>query len=198
MTLLLNKYKGQGWFDNIESYCLTGSIATEERLIDSLRYVTMHRENHASFSSEFASILRDCCSIFGSTMHALLQGSGSITKSEFNIGDYRDFLRTEVKDIHRMTVQVFSLFPKGMIVPFEEFFHTEGVPLWWIAHNKLKHSEYEEYKQGNLENCTTALAALELLRFLMVGPYGSKLFVNVGIVYDDKSIDMSVERRLFP
>ena len=93
---------------------------------------------------------------------------------------------------------MFSNFPNGMIVPFEELKEPRGVPKWWDAYNKVKHNEYKSFRDGNLENCTIALAAVILLRYYMIGPYGNLLFANVGIAYDDKSIDMFLERRMFP
>src|SRR5208283_3110971 len=100
-------------------------------------FVDMHSDNKATFSYEFSSILRDCGSISGSIMDAWLRGTAVGCKTKLNIVDYRDFLRSYDMDIHRRSVQVFSNFPNGIIVPFEEFKEPKGVPRWWDAYNKV-------------------------------------------------------------
>ena len=81
------------------------------------------------------------------------------------------------------------------MVPFEGL---DRAPEWWNAHNKVKHQEYDEYRMGNLENCVTAVSALAILGHSMGAFLSDTLFVNVGIVYAENSVDMSDERRLFP
>jgi hypothetical protein len=198
MTLLWNKYKGQEWFEAAISYSSTRFRAVENRFLIATRYVDIHGDNGKTFSYEFASILRDCGSIFGSLMDALVRGSNTVTKPESNFGDYRDYLRKEISDIHRRTLQVRPRFPLGMVVPFEALEKLTGTPEWWEAYNRIKHSEYDEFRSGNLENCVTALSALALLGFLMSWFVSDQLFVNVGGVLKEESIDMSREWRLFP
>ena len=197
MTLLWNKYKAQEWFEAASSYSSTRFMAVENRFLIASRYVDIHRDNSNTFSYEFATILRDCGSIFGSLMDALLRGSNTVNKAESNFGDYRGYLRKEIPDIHKRTVQVRPRFPSGVVVRFEGLQQRTGVPKWWDTYNRIKHSEYDEFRSGNLENCVTALSALALLGFLMSWFVSDQLFVNVGIAYDEKSIDMSPERRLF-
>ncbi|MBN1367036.1 MAG: transposase [Dehalococcoidales bacterium] len=146
---------------------------------------------------EFASLLRDCGSIFSSVMDALVKGSNAITKDRSDFGDYRVYLKKQIPDIHRRTLQVRPRFPAGMIIPFEALQDQTGTPGWWIAYNRIKHSEYDEFRSGNLEHSLTALAAIALLGFFMSWFISDQLFVNVGIVYPERSIDMTPERRLF-
>ena len=196
--LLWNKYKAQGWFEAAVSYSSTRFIAVENRFLIASRYVDIQRDNAKTFSYEFASILRDSGSIFGSVMDALVRGSNTVAKGETNFGDYRVYLRTEIPDVQRRTIQVRPRFPEGMLVPFEALQEQAGTPEWWNAYNRIKHSEYDEFRSGNLEHCLTALSALALLGFLMSWFVSDRLSVNVGIVYPETSIDMSPERRLFP
>jgi len=195
--LLWNKNKGQGWFEAAGSYSSTRFVAVENRFLIASRYVDIHRDNAKTFSYEFGSILRDSGSIFGSMMDALVKEGNTDAKVESNFSDYRVYLKREIPDIHKRTIQVRPRFPTGMIIPFKALQETEGTPEWWNAYNRIKHSEYDEFRSGNLENCLTALSALALMGFFMSWFVSDQLFVNVGIVYPETSIDMSSERRLF-
>ena len=196
--LLWNKYKGQGWFEAVASYSAARFIVVESRFLIASRYVDVQTDNAKTFSYEFASILRDSGSIFSSVMDALVRGSNTIAKGETNFGDYRVYLKTEIPDIQGRTIQVRPCFPEGMLVPFEALGESSSTPEWWNAYNRIKHSEYDEFRSGNLENCLTALSALALLGFFMSWFVSDPLFVNVGIVYPEKSNVISPEKRLFP
>lgn len=50
-------------------------------------------------------------------------------------------------------------------------------PVWWKAHNDVKHSEYKHAEKGNLQNATTAVAAVEIiLRRATLNQRGTELF----------------------
>ena len=198
MTVLATKFENQSWFSHATSYLSSHFAAVEARMQTTFRYVELHTENRNTFSYEFASILRDSGSIFGSVADALVRGASAAPTREYNFSDYRDFLRREIPDIGQRTICVRPCFPAGIVVPFEELQTATGTPGWWDAYNKVKHHEYYEFRMGNLENCVTAVSALALLGFLMRIFISDALFVNVGIVYHTNSIDMSEKRRLFP
>jgi len=198
MTVLATKFENQTWFSHATSYLSSHLLAVEARMQTTFRYVELHTENRNTFSYEFASILRDSGSIFGSVADALVRGASAAPTREYNFGDYRDFLRKEVPDIGQWTVCLRPRFPAGTVIPFEELQTETGTPGWWDAYNKVKHHEYHEFRMGSLENCVTAVSGLVLLGFLMGIFISDPLFVNVGIVYHPNSIDRSPERRLFP
>lgn len=198
MSVLGNKFRDQDWFKDAASYLSSRFPSVEARLDAVFRYVELHVGNRRTFSYEFASILRDSGSVFGSVLDALLRGARGAPKGQYTFADYRDFLRREVLDIHKRSVHIRPCFLKGTVVPFEELRTTTGTPDWWNAYNAVKHSEYTEFPLGNLEHCVSAVSALALLGFLMGVLGADRLFVNVGIAYDEDSIGMSNERRLFP
>ena len=198
MTVLATKFGNQSWFSHATSYLSSHFPPVEARMQTAFRYVELHSENRNTFSYEFASILRDSGSVFGSVADALVRGASAPPRREYNFGDYRNFLRREVPDIGQRTVCVRPCFPVGIIVPFEELQTATGTPGWWNAYTKVKHHEYQEFRMGNLANCITAVSGLALLGFLMGIFISDALFVNVGIAYHANSIDMSEERRLFP
>lgn len=197
MGHLSDQYSSHQWFRDAREYLLSRQTAIQERLEFSFRFVDLRPENRSTFSYEYASLLRDCASVFGSVMDAITIGARN-NNARTNFGDYRDLLVNEDADIYKRSVQVRPLFPNGMVVPLKALQSHNGVPQWWRAHNAVKHSEYENYHQGNLGNVVTALAALIVLEvFLDVGR-SDGLWVNVGIAYPDASADMSAQRRLFP
>lgn len=182
--VIWNKYKGLDWFESANTYCFHRFVIIEGRFDVASRYVGIHTNNRGTFSYEFASILRDCGSVFGSTMDALVKGSGAITKKQSNIHDYRNFLLSLIPDIENKSIQIRPCFPNGIILPFKEFGKKNGIPAWWKGYNEVKHNEHDKFSGGNLENCVTALSALALL-----GLWGSwfrsdDLFVNVGMPFD--------------
>jgi hypothetical protein len=199
MTELRKKFHGQDWLSYAQAYFLSRFPSVEARLQTSFRFVDLHTENSKAFSYEFASILRDAGSIFGSIADVLAKGCNGVPSHErYDFGDYRIFLLKHIPDIYKKTVQMRSCFPKGIVVPFDALEMPNGTPEWWHAHNKIKHQDYEEYRLGNLENCVEAVSALAVLGHLMGVFVSDPLFVNVGIAYPKESIDMSIERRLFP
>jgi hypothetical protein len=60
-----------------------------------MRYVDVHYENSNTFSYEFASILRDCGSVFSSVLDASIKGSAFTDKEKTNIADYKSFLKAQ-------------------------------------------------------------------------------------------------------
>jgi hypothetical protein len=197
--LLWNQYKGQEWFELASGYCFHRFEIIESRFYEATRYVSINTENRATFSYEFASILRDCGSTFSSVMDAIVKGTGEVKPDiDTTIAHYRKFLYERIRDINRISLQIRPLFPKGMVLPFDGLNTIDDSPNWWDAYNNVKHNEYENYKDGSLENSVKALSSLALLGFYCSWFVSDRLFVNVGIKYPDDSIDMSLGRRLFP
>jgi len=71
----------------------------------------------------------------------------------------------------------------NVLIPFKR--SESGIPEWWHAYNDVKHEELKRYHRGNLENSLTALAALKLLHFSLTQYETSRIFVDMGIPYDE-------------
>lgn len=63
------------WAKDPCAYLVATHNAIVSRFEEMLRYVTLHCDNSRTFSYEFASILRDACSLFGSFSGAVLKAS---------------------------------------------------------------------------------------------------------------------------
>lgn len=197
MNNFAKQYESQDWFKKAKAYLLARRSSIQQRLQTTFRFVDLSRENDATFSYEFASILRDSGSVFGSVLDLLTKGKKDDFGIQTNFGDYRELLLSEDVDIHHRTLQVRPLFPSGMLVPLSVLSQPTGTPSWWRAYNNVKHSEYENFRDGNMQQAVLSVAALVILEHF-VGVYRADgLWVNIGIVYPDTSIDMSEERRLF-
>jgi hypothetical protein len=199
--MLRERFEREDWFSRAQSYWLSQFSSVEGRLLSAFEYVELHPENRETFSREFASILRDAGSVFGSVADELVRGAGLTPRRKdgnYDFVDYRDFLRKEVPDLHRRTVDLRPVFPVSGVAPFEELQNEPGIPAWWHAYNSVKHRGAKEFRAGNLENAVTAVSALALLGALIGTFVSDPLFVNVGIAYKEGPVDLSDQRRLFP
>jgi hypothetical protein len=75
-TTLFKRYSKDGiivhWFRELRAYIMMRYHPLEDRMISTFRYVECNPENFNVFSYEYASILRDAGSVFGSTMDTFL------------------------------------------------------------------------------------------------------------------------------
>lgn len=152
--------------------------AIVSRFESSLRYVSLHRENAKTFSYEFASILRDACSAFGSFSAAIMRASNSKIGQgkEPDINDFRKLYSLYSPDLLTTYVEVRSLLGAPRLQPFWGWTQ-KNRPAWWKAHNLIKHSEYDNLREGNLQNATNAVAAVEIvLRCATQNQKGTGLF----------------------
>lgn len=193
----VKRYGAEDWFARARDYLVARRAAIQQRLQTTFRFVELNRENSATFSYEFASILRDSGSVFGSVLDLLVKGREGDFNFQTNFGDYRMLLLDEDPDIYRLTVQVRPLFPRGVLVPLQALSQANGVPGWWRAYNNVKHSEYENFRDGNMSNAVLSVAALVILEHFMNTLLPDNIWVNIGIAYSDTSIDMSDEKLLF-
>lgn len=181
ITGLPSKFGHTDWFPQVRRYWKSRFLPIQARFMDTFRYVEMSGLNRSTFSYEYASILRDCGSVFGSALDEFVRRSkGEAGFPQYTFADYRRFLIEQEPTIPQQTVEVRSLFPHGVIIPFDNMKKKSGVPKWWIGYNKVKHSEMLGFSQGNLENCVHALGALALLGRALDAPVDESLFTYVG------------------
>lgn len=160
------------------AYLETTHQAIVSRLESSFRYVSLRTENAKTFSYEFASILRDACSAFGSFSAAVMRASNSESgqKKDPKMNDFFNFYFQYSPDLSMAYVEVRSLLGAPRLQPFCGWTQS-NTPPWWKAHNKIKHSEYDNLREGNLQNATNAVAALEMiLRCTTNNEKGTRLF----------------------
>jgi hypothetical protein len=188
----------KAWYIEAYEYLEQRRAFVQKRFVECLQYVEVHSENCNAFSYQFASILRDSGSVFSSVLDAMIRGSGFVVREHTGIADYKKFLKAQDRKVYLASVHFRSRFPYGLILPLYSLKIRRNNPTWWLAYNNVKHSEYDEYRFGNLGNATTALASLVILETVFGKPNTDKIWTNIGLQYEEDSFDMNRMRRLFP
>jgi hypothetical protein len=186
--------------DNMESYNKIASylqeryFSVEERLAQTFRFVSCHSSNRNVFSYEYASILRDVGSIFGSVMEAFVRETTSISE-KIDIRDYRKWLEAldindhgspdKIAKIHDISATINYPGRLRVIIPFLPLKVEENRLDWWDAYNAVKHSDMEKFSNGNLINCLSGVASLAILLALSIESFEGKFFVQPGIFHTE-------------
>lgn len=191
------KFQNASWATELSNYLAQKYRQIEDRLAKTLDFVAPARENRDTFSYEFASILRDTGSAFGSTMDELVRRTTTKPKKRYDFNDYRRFLIDSIPNIHMRVVAVNALFPL-IIMPFSALRDSQkGQPKWWRAYTAIKHSEVKQHKEGNLSNTFGSVAALAIIGNQMGAFVRTDMFVNVGVNYPPDDPAIRQERVLF-
>lgn len=179
----LKKYDRKPWFTEIVNYLISKYSHIEERFIHTFRYVQLHKDNENVFSNEYSSILRDCGSVFSSVLDKTIKNLNPSKKKILNFNDYRKFLLKEVPEIAFQTIPIRLLIP-FRIRPYVTFRDLESTPKWWNGYNNVKHSDIDNYRDGNFKNTINAIGALAFLQYEMTYIRHTSLFINVGMTLD--------------
>lgn len=151
-SILKAKFGNVTWTAEVSNYLAQKYQQVEDRLEKTFNFVALAKENENTFSYEFASILRDSGSAFGSVMDELVRRTTAKAKKRYDFSDYRRFLISEISDIHIRTVAVNTLFP-FIIMPFSALRDPQrGQPKWWRAYTVIKHSEVTQHREGKSAN----------------------------------------------
>lgn len=182
MDIPFHDLGGQAWAVEPLNYLITTHLAIVSRFQESRRYVSLHQANGNAFSYEFASILRDAGSAFGSFSDAVVKGSNPEKWGERDptIGDFRKFYLKLQPRLNELNIQAAGITsPNRLLAPFWGW-TSKKPPDWWKAHNEVKHSEYRNASRGNLKNAMCALAAVEIVLRRATSVFQSELFELVG------------------
>ena len=185
------------WYIEAQQYLKERRAFVQQRFVDCMKYLEVHSENYGAFSYQFASILRDCGSVFSSVLDAMIKGSRFAVQRETNIRDYKSFLMSQDTTIYLSSLHFRSRFPNGLILPLYSL-KSHNSPKWWEAYNAVKHSDHDHFRAGNLGNATVALASLVTLETLFDKPSTDEIWTNIGMQYEEDSFDMNAMERLFP
>lgn len=173
------------WYRDILSYIRRRYDSIESRMIGTFRYVDCHPGNRNTFSYEYASILRDAGSVFGSVMDRLVRET-SLGSGQLDIRDYRRWLTREVKNIHSIAADINYPLAERLLLPFHSLKEEDGRLEWWNAYTDVKHSDIGKFQIGNFENTLNSVAALAIL-LQLAKPKGVRirLFPNIGFYYPE-------------
>ena len=133
-------------------------LALEEDLAGTARYVEFADDNFKTFSVEFTSLLLSTCSEVDVVCRLLCKHLDSKTKAN-NIGHYASKLGAAFPSLGVFKVEI----PRYGL-QFQPWKNWAGKsrksPLWWVAHNKVKHNRHDHFGEANLNNALYALAGL--------------------------------------
>lgn len=159
---LEQKYQSFEWFNELAGYLQYRCLTILNRFWDTFRYVDPSPDNADVFSYEYASLLRDIGSVFGSVLDTMVRNTEK-TSDELSISDYRRFLNDNIENFDSVGVQFHLPFSSRYFFPFKQ-----GRLVWWDGYNNVKHSDSLKFRDGCLSNVLYGLASLVILHNLMM------------------------------
>lgn len=135
-------------------------LSIEDELERISRYVEFDERNSHCFSIEIARVLMACGAETDVVCKQLCKKLNPASEAG-NINQYRAEIKAAVPAIPAFEV----LLPRfGLTLHPWDNWERDEVPIWWTAHNKVKHHRDSEFHQGNLKNALNSVAGL----FVMV------------------------------
>ena len=131
-------------------------LSIEDELERISRYVEFDERNFDCFSIEIARVLMASAAETDVVCKQLCKKLNPASKAD-SINQYRDEIQATYPNIPTFGVWL----PRyGLTLqPWDNWKNNE-VPLWWTAHNKVKHHRDSEFHQGNLKNALNSVAGL--------------------------------------
>lgn len=133
-------------------------LALEEDLASTVRYIEFAEANFKTYSVEFTSLLLSACSEVDVVCKLLCKNLDKKSKAS-NIGHYASKLGSAYPSLGNFEVEIprFGL----KFQPWKNWAgKSRKSPLWWGAHNKVKHNRDDHFGEANLSNVLNALAGL--------------------------------------
>lgn len=135
-------------------------LALDADLVNVSRFVEFHKTNFDCFSIEIARLLLTASAEVDVVCKQLCKAIDPASTAE-NIHEYRDAIRPVYPRIPKFKVAMPGF---GLILrPWDEWRKKTGVPVWWTAHNKVKHQRDAHYEKASLQNALNSVAGLFVL-----------------------------------
>ena len=131
-------------------------LALEDDLDRLARYVDLSKANENTFSIEIARLLLSSSAEVDVVLKLLCKKIDP-TSNALSINSYFPIINNEINEFKNfeITIPRFGLSLK----PWSNW--TDNTPpLWWQAHNKVKHHRDDHFEKATIKNCVNALAAL--------------------------------------
>ena len=178
----------------------------EQRLFDSMRFVSLDKANLGTWGEGYADLLRSVGDDFDSFFREMatcpsrkcpylpkMLSGITLPKAikDLTIVDFAK-LFDPVYELSKMEVSVHA---GPNEVPSRSPFRDFGkVPAWWTAYNHIKHQYYEKMREATLENVVDSLGGLAILNALH--KCNQTYLVRNGILVGstgDKKVDLRVK-----
>jgi hypothetical protein len=161
-------WRSEGIQSSVREYALMGVaqlstpihwnyfLALEDDLYQLARYVEFNEANYGTYSIEIARLLLSASAEVDSVLKQLARRIEG-TDTPDNIGDYFKPVTGFAPRFVNFEVTI----PRhGLTLHPWEGWSKKAPPLWWTAHNKVKHQRHEKFDMATLKNCINAMAAL--------------------------------------
>jgi hypothetical protein len=131
-------------------------ILLESDLAATSRFVEFSANNYKTYSTEFVKIFLAGCSEIDVVAKLLCQQINSTAKCD-NVIDYQNIISGQYPKFHTVEVTVpwYSL----KLEPWKDW-GSGTTPVWWKAHNRVKHQRSNYFNEANLENVLLSMSAL--------------------------------------
>jgi len=136
-------------------------LAIERDLEQISRFVEFDEKNFDCFSIEIARLFLASAAEVDVVCKQICKIINPKSRAD-NINMYRADIKSAFPNIPQIEV----ILPRfGLtLTPWNEWIKPDGIPLWWTAYNKIKHSRDSEYHRASLKNLLNSVAGL----FIMV------------------------------
>jgi hypothetical protein len=131
-------------------------LAIEEDLCVLSRFVDFSKSNDFTFSLEIARILMSASAEVDVILKQLCLAI-DVTSKANNINEYYTPITSTISDFKTFKVIIPT---QGLELQPWESWEISSPPLWWTAHNKVKHERHKYYNMATLKNCLNSIAGL--------------------------------------
>lgn len=131
-------------------------LTIEEDLYNLNRYVDFSKANDKTFSLEIARILLSACSEVDVVLKQLCLTIDKATSAN-TINQYHNLITTQISDFNSFKVIVPT---HGLELQPWINWEANTPPIWWTAHNKVKHERHKLFELATLKNCLNSVAGL--------------------------------------
>ncbi len=133
-------------------------LSIEKDFIRTIDYVELHPDNGSAFSNEFAKLLL----LIGSEVDVIakmLCTREAPAQNASKIIDYQAVLTTRFVGMHSIEIEIPRY--KRKIQPWLSWDPANPTPpIWWTAHNKVKHQRDRDFWRANQQNTLEAICGL--------------------------------------
>lgn len=157
----------------------------ERHFADLCDYVALQEQNLKTCSDEIISQLLLICTSFEASMKAMY----TFSPRHPDVNDYLDALHADSLFDDKVEIRLLEGKLDSAIKPFEGACR-DNSPVWWKAHNDLKHNRTEYYAEGTFGHLLDALAALYYVNMIHVKKIGDYWHEMPGLERSDDGLDV--------
>lgn len=128
----------------------------EEDFKNTIRFVSLEKDNYETYSIEYARLLQAICSEIDVIFKTICN------KDKGNINEYAKIIITKDKQFINNIVCL-KMYNRGIKIKPFECWTENNPPEWWTAYNKIKHHRSDEMKKATMKNTLYAISGLFLL-----------------------------------